>query len=75
MRLWSIQHQSAYEQLQETDVLHTNENFLFFADDFRFAYDWMADQLQQRVGNPPTGVHYRIWVWFQWKGQHKRPDM
>ena len=75
MKLWSIQHKSAYDQLQKEGVLHANEKYLFCGDELRFAYDWMADQLEQRVGKAPNGVHYPIWAWYQWEGQRKRLDM
>lgn len=35
----------------------------------------MAEQLAQKVGKAPSGVHYPIWAWYQWEGKHKRPDM
>ncbi|WP_461812451.1 DUF3841 domain-containing protein [Faecalimonas sp.] len=70
-----MQHQSAYNQLQREGVLHANENHLFCEDDLRFAYDWMAEQLAQKVGKAPSGVHYPIWAWYQWEGRHKRLDM
>lgn len=75
MKLWSIQHKSAYDQLQKEGVLHANEKYLFCEDDLRFAYDWMAEQLAQRVGKAPSGVRYPIWAWYQWEGKHKRLDM
>ena len=75
MKLWSIQHRIAYENLQETGVLRANEQHLFCEEEFRFAYDWMAEQMERRVGKAPEGVRYPIWAWYQWEGRRKRPDM
>ncbi len=75
MELWSIQHKAAYDKLQTEGVLHANEKYLFCQDELRFAYDWMAEQLTQRVGKAPNGVRYPIWAWYQWEGKRKRLDM
>lgn len=75
MRLWSIQHRVAYEQLQKTGVLYANEQYLFCEEDFRFAYDWMSEQLELRIGKAPKGVRYPIWAWYQWEGKRQRLDM
>lgn len=73
--LWTIQHLEAYRQMKEIGVLRANEQFLFCKNDFKFAYDWMAEQMRLRVGEPPANVIYPIWAWYQWEGQKMRRDL
>lgn len=75
MKLWTIQHLDAYKQMQKTGYLHANEDHLFCMDDFRFAYDWMSEQMEIRIGDPPQSVSYPIWAWYTWEGVCKRPDI
>lgn len=74
-RLWTIQHEDAYQEFQKTGVLRANENHLFCEDDFRFAYDWIAQEMIQRIGQPPMDVRYPVWAWYQWEGKRKRMDL
>lgn len=75
MILWTIQHYSAYENLQKTGALRANENYLFCEDSFRHAYDWMSEKMLSYGLTPPKGVRYPIWAWYQWEGKRKRRDM
>ncbi len=74
-KLWTIQHRDAYEQLKTDGVLRANEAFMFGAEQFRFAYDWIAKQMYEKIGVPPEGVHYPVWAWYQWEGKRKRCDL
>lgn len=75
MRLWTIQHQAAYEKMLKTGSLRADEEHLFCGTDFRYAYDWIAGQMSKRIGAPPEKVNYPVWLWYQWEGVHKRPNM
>ncbi|MBO1870985.1 DUF3841 domain-containing protein [Lachnoanaerobaculum sp. Marseille-Q4761] len=75
MLLWTIQHVAAYKVLLETGRLLANEKYLFCEEDFRFAYDWLSEQMKNRIGIQPDGVKYPIWAWYQWEGVRKRLDM
>lgn len=35
----------------------------------------MAEQMKKRIGEPPKGVIFPVWAWYQWEGMRKRPDM
>lgn len=74
MILWTIQHQCAYENMQKTGVLRADEAHLC-DDTFLDAYDWMVSQMKARIGNPPEGVRFPVWAWYQWEGKRKRLDM
>ena len=75
MRLWTIQHIKAYEDMVVTGSLRASSAHLFLREDFLFAYDWMSEQLKKRIGPPPDSVVYPVWAWYQWDGRHQRPDM
>ena len=53
--LWTIQHEEAYREFERSGILVANKEFLFCGDDLRFAYDWLFNQMRDRVGPPPQG--------------------
>lgn len=73
MKLWTIQHYQAYNELIETGVLRADEDYYY--KDFRLAYNWMADKMEHNGILPSSGVNYPIWAWYKWEGKHKRRDM
>ena len=74
MKLWTIQHKVAYDEMLQTGVLRANSEYIF-DELFRDSYEWMAEQMKKRIGNPPDGVELPVWAWYQWEGIRKRPDM
>lgn len=74
MLLWSIQHKRAYEKMEQTGILRADKNFIA-TDWFEDSYLWMAEQMKKRIGEPPKGVIFPVWAWYQWEGMRKRPDM
>lgn len=74
MKLWTIQHKAAYEEMLQTGVLRANRAYIV-EEFFQEPYEWMASQMKKRIGNPPEGVELPVWAWYQWAGQRKRPDM
>lgn len=72
--LWTIQTEEAYRDFERTGILRANEDLLFCGDDLRFAYDWLSNQMVQRIGTPPETVRYPVWAWYQWEGKRKRMD-
>ena len=75
MLLWSIQHLGAYEELLKTGTLRANEEYMICPDVFLKPYEWIAAQMNKRIGPPPKGVRFPIWAFYQWEGQRKRLDM
>ena len=70
MKLWTIQHEEAYREFERTGVLRANNDYLFCEDDFRYAYDWIAQQMAERIGTPPDAeTKYPIWAWYKWEGK------
>ena len=66
MKLWTIQHKAAYEEMLRTGVLRANSAYIF-EEFFRDSYDWMVEQMKKRIGNPPDGVELPVWAWYQWE--------
>lgn len=75
MRLWTIQHYSAYETMLETGIIAANEEHLFCQDDLRYAYNWISHKMIEANILPSNKIHYPVWAWYQWEGKRKRRDM
>lgn len=73
--LWTIQHEAAWVAFEKTGILAANEEHLFCEDYFRFAYDWISQQMIRKIGAPPEGIRYPVWAWYQWEGKRKRLDL
>lgn len=75
MKLWTIQTVPAWESMQQRGHLRCHRGH---ADrDFLPAYDWLAAQMCDRIGPPPSArISVPIWAWQQYDGIHrKRPDL
>ena len=72
MLLWSIQHQCAYEKMEQTGVLRADKNFIA-TDWFEDSYLWMAEQMKKRIGEPPEGVIFPVWAWYPVSYTHLHP--
>ena len=75
MILWTIQHRDAYKKMMGTGTLQADGQHSPCLDNFRELYRWMAEQMIKRIGDPPEGIVYPVWAWYQWEGKRKRPDM
>lgn len=75
MILWTIQHEQAVRRMNETGTLRADDKYLIFDGGFVDSYRWMADQMVKRIGEPPEGVIYPVWLWYQWEGKRSRIDM
>ena len=77
MRLWTIQPETLYELLETEKVIQCNplKSELITEFGYSVAYDWMAEQMRLRIGNPPNGVKYPIWAWYALNWKHQRPDL
>ena len=66
MRVWTIQLLEVLSRLEEERVLYPDPAYM--SQEFRYAYDWMRDQMQRRI--PGCGGHYPWWGWHS-----PRPDL
>lgn len=74
-KVQTIQHEAAWKNFEKTGILVANEDCLFCEAKFRFAYEWISQQMIRRIGTPPEGVSYPVWAWFQWEGKRGRRDL
>ena len=67
MRLVTIQPYDVLEVLQSYDrfVCDIAKTSVGDLAGFVDAYDWMAKQMETRIGEAPMGVHYPIWAWYR----------
>lgn len=83
MELWTLQHPDVWKALQEDGLWHVKDSLIFCPKDEdsnlnhgHYAYRWLAEQMKQRIGPPPAGVHFPIWADFKRYGQtNGKPDM
>ena len=74
MILWTIQPIEVYELIQKTGIYHcTIEKSIF--NDCKEQYDWLVQEMKERIGEPPNGVSYPVWAWYMWEGVRKKPDL
>ena len=77
MRLWTIQPKEIYEILKQDGVFHCGPSRSTCLTEMNFghAYNWMCEQMYQKIGNPPEGVAYPIWAWHTLDWKHQKPDL
>jgi hypothetical protein len=87
MRVWTIQKPGMLETLEKTGVYRADTakvledrilapEVLLEDDYVIWSYRYMARQMVKRIGSPPPGVEFPVWVWVQWRGpDHPRPDL
>ena len=67
MRLWMTQGIEIYEQLRREGVAYCTKPIWGDEPIFMRAYHWMADQMRQRIGEPPIkDIKYPMWAWYQY---------
>lgn len=73
MRLWTIQREEAFRAFERRGVLRGDRERV--DRDYRMAYDWMAEQMRRRIGEPPPGCSAPVWAWHVWHERSARPDL
>ncbi len=73
MRLWTIQGIEIYNQLKREGIAYCTKPEWGDDPTFIYGYNWMAQQMRQRIGEPPIeGIEYPMWAWFQYDSHKKR---
>lgn len=71
MRLWTIQTIEFYNALLKNGVVYCDRES-WLCQEYRDMYDWMANEMRKRIGNPPNPeVHYPLWAWYQYTSRKK----
>lgn len=72
--LWTIQNEAQWQHFQHKGVLTALATDTISAD-FEKPYQWMMQQMAQRIA-PRPDTHYPIWCWHTyWNAQKRRPDL
>ena len=75
MILWSIQPEEVFNIIQANGVYHCSTEIIIKKDFALMQYNWLADQMRKRVGNPPDGVNYPVWACYIWRQTSAKPDL
>ena len=69
MKVYTIQTVDFYNELLLNGVVYcTRESH--WCQDCRVQYDWMANQMRKRIGEPPfPEIKYPVWVWLQYNSR------
>ena len=69
MKVYTIQRVAFYEELMRDGIVYCNLES-HWCRDCRIQYDWMAEQMRKRIGEPPSPeIKYPIWVWLQYNSR------
>ena len=69
MKVYTIQTIGFYEELLQNGVAYCNRESEW-CKDCKVSYDWMAEQMRKRVGDPPIPeIKYPVWVWLQYNNK------
>lgn len=49
MKLWTIQHEEAYQVMEKTGRLIASEEHIFSCEGFLPAYRWIAEQMKNKI--------------------------
>lgn len=79
MRVWTLQPISFYQALLSEKIVYCKPELSYYLQndewDLRESYDWMALQMQKRIGPAPPGIKYPLWGWHTTYGKHQKPDL
>ncbi len=75
MILWTIQSENVYNLILEAGIYHCDKSSSVMGKHLGDSYEWLSEQMKERIGDPPTGVIYPVWGWYQWEGLRKKPDL
>lgn len=75
MIIWSIHNLDFFKKLERNKIIYPNKKKLTFKEFFD-SYDWIANQMDKRIGGRPHFTALPFWGWYQYKdANHKRPDL
>lgn len=63
MLLLSWQSTECADALESGVPWRCDEAHAVWREEFADAYDWIASEMRERIGNPPDGVRWPIWSW------------
>lgn len=73
MKVWTIQPKEIIQKVKNGETFYCDPKQAFWKDEFQDAYQWMAEQMKKKIGEPPRKGIYPVWVWYSWEGKRKCP--
>lgn len=73
MQVWHILPEYAYQKFIATGTISGDGRRVWSC--FRKPYAWMIAQMKLRIGEPPPGIKYPIWIWKQHDEFSAKPDL
>lgn len=79
MILWTIQPIEIWEELKTKGYYICDPKKAEYIYDNKInlkkQYLWLVNQMCDRVGKQPDGVHFPVWAWHTYNSKHKKPDL
>lgn len=72
MRLWTILTEPAWQSLNDRGYLICDDEALG-EELYLTAYQWMMQQMYERLGPPDPAARLPLWAWYQYSGRRKKP--
>lgn len=65
MRLWTIQPTHVYDLIIKDGyyICDDTKSSMLQKVHFRFAYNWLVDQMKKHIGEPPENISYPVWAY------------
>ncbi len=77
MKLWTLQPLTILNEIAATGTYRYKKELsynLTKQNALTNEYQWLMEEMEQRIGHKPEGVEYPIWAWHTWKGKQQSPD-
>lgn len=72
MQLWTIQTKELYDTLMRQGYVYC-DRIGYFNEEHPGAYQWMCEQMRQRIGEPPLPeIKYPLWAYYQYNSRKDR---
>ena len=77
MKLWTLQPVEVYDSIMKDGAYRCKPELSECLTEMNFydAYDWLVEQMKEKIGQPPQNVKYPVWAWHTTYGKHKKPDL
>lgn len=73
MQLWTFQGIEIYDQMMREGITYCSKPTMGDNENFMYCYRWMAQQMRERIGEPPlSNIEFPMWAWYQYHSRKKR---
>ncbi len=77
VKLWTLQPVEVYGSIMKDGAYRCKPELSECLTEMNFydAYDWLVEQMKEKIGQPPQNVKYPVWAWHTTYGKHKKSDL